>query len=105
VSCERCIDLCIRYAIRHPRELDHAIQIAAQNIADGTISEVVSDPRWNSCSFEKLSTGGRSGDFVEHHFRCLRCGELFWLHAETYHGSGGYWEPEDSASIRENVSN
>jgi hypothetical protein len=26
-------------------------------------------------------------------FRCTSCGQLFSLSAETYHGSGGHWQP------------
>lgn len=34
--------------------------------------------------------GAAWDDYAEYHFRCLHCDEKFWLHAETYHGSGGY---------------
>lgn len=105
MACARCEDLCVRYAIRHPRELRKAIQIAAENIADKTLIEVIPDSPWVSVSFDKLAAGAAWDDYVEYHFRCLRCNEAFWLHAETYHGSGGYWEPKDPASIRDNITN
>jgi hypothetical protein len=105
VACDRCADLCVRYAIRHPRELRKAIQIAAENIADKTLVEVLPDSPWVSVSFIELAKGAAWDDYVEYHFRCLHCEEKFWLHAETYHGSGGYWEPTDPKSIRENVTN
>jgi hypothetical protein len=105
MSCEKCADLCVRYAIRHPRELSKAIQIAVENIADGTLAEVIPDHPWVSIPFSELSKGVRSDDYVEYQFRCLHCSERFWLHAETYHGSGGYWEPTNPGSIRENIAN
>ena len=46
MACARCEDLCVRYAIRHPRELRKAIQIAAENIADKTLIEVTPDSPW-----------------------------------------------------------
>jgi hypothetical protein len=35
------------------------------------------------------------GDIVDYHFVCKHCGTQFVLGAETYHGSGGYWSPEN----------
>lgn len=57
VACARCEDLCVRYAIRHSRELSKAIQIAAENVADTTIIEVIPDSHWVSVSFDRLATG------------------------------------------------
>lgn len=105
VPCQQCADLCVRYAIRHPRELHKAIKIAAQNIADGVLVETIPDPRCVSVPFEELLRGEKWEDYVEYHFRCLHCSEEFSLRAETYHGSGGYWEPKNSKSIREDISN
>lgn len=104
MTCARCEDLCVRYAIRHPRELRKAIQIAAENIADNTLIEVFPDSAPVSVSFDKLAAAAVWDDYVEYHFCCLHCNEAFWLHAETYHGSGGYWEPKDRASLRDNIS-
>lgn len=39
--------------------------------------------------FQDLVAGGPWGDFVSNYFSCSHCGQLFHLHAETYHGSGG----------------
>jgi hypothetical protein len=105
VACDRCADLCVRYAIRSARELHKAIQTAAENIADKTITEVILDSPWVSVLFVDLAKGAAWDDYVEYHFRCIHCNEAFWLRAETYHGSGGYWEPKDPASIRDNITN
>lgn len=105
MACARCRDLCVRYAIGHPRELRKAIQIAAENIADKTLIEVISDNSSISVSFDKLAAGAAWDDYVEYYFRCLHCDEAFGLHAETYHGSGGCWEPKAATSIRDNIIN
>lgn len=103
MSCTSCADLCVRYQIRHPRELQNAIKIANQNVEDGTLVEVQDASLSNQLSFSELASGTPWGDTIEHHFRCVNCGALFYLHAETYHGSGGYWEPKNAKSIRENL--
>jgi hypothetical protein len=105
MACDHCADLCVRYAIRSLRELRKAIQIAAENIAAKTLEEVIPDRTLDSVSLVELEKGSAWDDYVEYHFRCLYCDETFWLHAETYHGSGGYWEPKNSASVRESIAN
>ena len=103
MACPSCDNLCIRYAIRHPRDLHHAIEIAKQNINDGTLVEVQDSSPHSDVSFNVIASGGAWGDIVAYRFKCRSCGELFALHAETYHGSGGCWEPEDASVVRETL--
>jgi hypothetical protein len=103
MPCEKCAELCVRYQIQQPRELRKAIDIARQNIEDGTIVELQSSSPVSQVPFSALASGAAWNDIVEHRFRCANCGELFSLHAETYHGSGGYWEPDNRESTRENL--
>jgi len=103
MPCEKCAELCVRYPIRHPNDLRQAINIARQNLEDGTIMEVPNADSIGQVSFTAIASGEAWDDIVEYHFRCTSCGELFYLHAETYHGSGGYWEPENKASVRANL--
>lgn len=91
----------IRLRLTH--ELRCAIEIANQSIADGTIAELPDSDPPSQVTFSELAAGGMWDDVVVHRFRCTSCGELFSLHAETWYGSGGYWEPENRASIRENL--
>jgi hypothetical protein len=105
MACAQCETLCVRYAISQPRELRKAIRVAAENIADKTLAEVIPDNPCVSISFDRLAAGATWDDYVEYHFRCLHCNEAFWLHAETHHGSGGYWEPKDPATICDNIDN
>jgi hypothetical protein len=83
--------------------LRKAIDIARQNIEDGTIVEIPNDNSLSQVSFSELASGATWDDIVEHYFRCSYCGEEFTLHAETYHGTGGYWEPKNNGSVRENL--
>jgi hypothetical protein len=93
MSCPNCSDLCVRYRIGSASELSKAIKIAIQNVQDGTLREVVSSENGNGPTFSELAQGAVSGDVVSFGFKCQTCGQSFRLHAETYHGSGGYWEP------------
>lgn len=103
MSCEKCKDLCVRFAIRQPHELRRAIQIVKQNLDDGTITEVSNSDSISQVTFAALAKGEQWDDIVGYRFLCSSCGALFSLHAETYHGSGGYWEPENRESVRENL--
>jgi hypothetical protein len=93
MSCPSCSDLCVRYRIESPSELKKAIKIAFQNVQDGTLRDVVSPENANGSTFSQLATGAAWDDVVSYGFQCQTCGQSFRLHAETYHGSGGYWEP------------
>ena len=99
MSCKLCEDLCVRFPIRSPSDLKKAVDIIGQNIGDGTIVELLS----SAARISELFTDSPREDYLEYHFRCSTCGELFSLHAETYHGSGGYWEPGDHAAVRKNI--
>ena len=101
MTCDRCADLCVRYAIRTPGELKNAIKIVGQNIVDATLIEIPSNSPLNKVNFETLVKENFWGDVVYHKFKCTKCGEKFVLCAETYRGSGGSWEPELKQSIRE----
>jgi len=50
---------------------------------------------WNQYSFQECAEKMIWGDIVDYHFVCRHCGTKFVLGAETYHGSGGYWSPEN----------
>lgn len=102
MPCEKCSDLCVRYPIRQPNDLLKAIKIAKQNLEDGTIIELPDLESINQYSFSAVASGEAWGDIVEYNFYCSNCSEQFRLHAETYHGSGGYWEPKNKSSVREN---
>ena len=47
----------------------------------------------SSGEFEILSGDLQWADYVECKVRKKQTGEIWWVHCETYHGSGGAWEP------------
>ena len=102
MTCPRCSDLCVVFPIRSPGELRKALTVAGDNLRDGTVEEVaVADGEFEPrVPFLDVLDGATPGDYVSYRFRCMSCGELFALTAETYHGSGGSWRPERSEAIR-----
>jgi hypothetical protein len=88
-----------------PAELRQAITLAKQYITGGTLQEVESEAAkaLGDLPFSRVSAEGPWDDVLHYRFRCRQCGELFELAAETYHGSGGAWKPENKASIRERL--
>lgn len=105
MACERCNDLCVTYIIRTPSELNKAIVVASENLKDGTIEEIPSTaPIFERhIPFAEIAAGSNTTDLLEYRFRCRGCGEVFSLTAETYHGSGGSWQPEREGISREKL--
>lgn len=95
MSCERCDELCVKYVIRAPDHLRKAIRIAKNALDEGTLSEINTMNDWNQYSFHECAKNMVWGDIVDYHFACNYCQTRFVLGAETYHGSGGYWSPEN----------
>lgn len=103
MTCEKCQDLCVHYAIRSPQELRRAIKIARENLNDGTVSELVGKNPLGLPPFQNVLPDGPWDDIVAYRFGCTACGEVFSLHAETYHGQGGAWEPERKDAVRQDL--
>lgn len=89
--CPSCKDLDIEFKIRFPSDLRQAIAVTRDNLADGTISDATVGG--DGKPFDELVSSGRWDDVLHYRFQCNTCGKLFELHAETYHGSGGWWKP------------
>ena len=92
-GCDNCSDLNTVFRIEFPGHLKQAIQVAKDNMADGTISVDESETEQWSQSFNQLIASGRWDDLVHYVFVCNTCGQKFQLSAETYHGAGGEWKP------------
>jgi hypothetical protein len=73
--------------------------IARENLNDGTLSEIRGINPLGLPAFQTLNPDGPWDDIVAYRFSCETCGEVFSLHAETYHGQGGAWEPERKSAI------
>ena len=95
-KCPHCAEVNQEYQIKSPSDLEKAIRVVADNLADGTIRESTYWPKniLNCCDsglFPDLANGMQWGDIVDYYFECPRCDLLYHLTAETYHGSGGRW--------------
>jgi hypothetical protein len=90
MSCDSCVRLTSGTPIRLPKDLKQAISRASEALKNGILkyegAGAVGEP------FNKLAEGRHWGDFVSNYFSCISCGQLFHLHAETYHGAGGAFE-------------
>ena len=102
-QCENCNELSQRYEIGRPGQLSKAIRVVRDNLADGTIVESAYWPegilKLDQSDFSSLSETGPWGDGFDYYFECSTCGQKFRLSAETYHGSGGAWEPIDADDL------
>jgi hypothetical protein len=92
-TCSRCLTLRHQFRIGVPADLRRAIRIAKEHLADGVIVEVPSSSSFTQVPFSSVSQSGPWDDVLGYGFRCTSCGQLFSLSAETYHGSGGHWQP------------
>jgi hypothetical protein len=90
MSCDHCAGLTTGTPIKLPVHLVRAIKKAAEAIKNGVL-KYEGAGRWGD-PFSQLAEGKHWGDFVSNYFSCRSCGQLFHLHAETYHGSGGAFE-------------
>jgi hypothetical protein len=103
MSCKNCAELCVRFSARTPGELRKAVSIVAANLADGTLKETAPDPSsgFNTGPFAPVAAGTEWPDTFSFWFECSQCAERFSLQADTYHSSGGSWQPARSEAVRE----
>jgi hypothetical protein len=96
-GCEYCKDLCLDWRIFTPGDIAEAIGVVKDNLKDGTIVESSYWPdavlRIENQAIGEVPEKGPWPDVMIYYFQCRRCGQLFKLSAETYHGSGGEWKP------------
>ena len=86
--CEQCEELCNTIPIRYPKEYLHMVQQIREFI-DGNLLELLS----GSPGLDEVANGAWE-DVMHHTFRCTNCKQEFSLTVDTYHGSGGSWEPK-----------
>src|SRR5215510_10462422 len=94
MTCASCIQLTSGTPIQTAAQLRAAID----KISDATRAGVLKyeGAGKSGTPFAPLAAGGHWDDFVNNYFSCVSCGQLFHLHAETYHGSGGAFEKVQS---------
>lgn len=98
VTCEHCQEVDRNVPIRTPTDLEKAIRVVRDNISAGVIRESQYWPEGildcrGGVPFSELSDRKSWGDGVDYYFECAKCGRLYHLSVETYHGSGGCWAP------------
>ena len=92
MSCEKCGNLGV-VQIRLPGDLTRGIRRCKELVESGQL--VPSDywpprsPKFTDVPWADLPDGGPWEDIVYYFFACPHCAQLFSLHADTYHGSGG----------------
>ncbi len=83
--CSKCAELDLTVEIRSLGELRKALRGIQDNLADGTLEEVIGPtPPADTTRFP---------DFVSTGYACRGCSRVFRLDVETYHGRGGTWGP------------
>ena len=92
--CPRCRGYAEVVRIKQPHEYFDLLRQVRALLVEGTLrlesgncalDEVQKDKHWPS-------------DHIEHKFSCSACDQRFRLAVETYHGSGGRWEPVASVN-------
>lgn len=94
-TCEHCSALRKEFPIRSPDDLTHAIRQAQGYVASGALIELPF-PREGGGRFPLIVETKAEGpwdDIMGFNFRCSFCDSRYYLGAETYHGSGGWWGP------------
>lgn len=96
-TCDQCSDLRSLITIRSWQDVQSVMRIVQRKLADGFLIEDEFRPegqlKITGNPFSAISIDGPCPDFLQHYFRCVGCGQLFALEVETYHGTGGTWQP------------
>jgi hypothetical protein len=90
MTCDSCLRLTSETPIRTPANLKQVIAKVAKAVNQGVVK--YEGAGQSGDPFSSLAKGGPWSDIVSNYFSCISCGQLFHLHAETYHGSGGAFE-------------
>lgn len=102
-GCNNCKEICQEVRIDSPANLKKTIRVVQDNITDGTIIESKFWPKQyiktQNESFSRIKPQGPWEDVLSYYFECPECSQLFQLSAETYHGSGGSWNPINKDSL------
>ena len=96
MSCKNCQH--IPMPIRRPDDLKAALEKMSLLITAGKFSSLGYAP--DARDFEYIARTHDWGDCVETYFSCNVCGQLYVMHADTYHGRGGKLEPVEAIHPR-----
>jgi hypothetical protein len=91
MPCQQCRRIRPR-KIRTPGELTEAIRCCRAIFASGglRLSSYWPErtPRLTDTAWAELEESGPWEDILQYYFECPACGQIFLLHADTYHGAG-----------------
>jgi len=88
MSCDKCQDM--ERIIKRPQDLTEAILLAYSKLEIGELYYLGTG--FYGTPLSRMSSGKGWSDIVSNYFECCNCGQIIYLHAETYHGSGGRME-------------
>ena len=99
-ECSHCKEVFVTAPIGSSAGFEKALRVVRDNLTDGTIVDSTYWPEgtMRSCStpFNDVNGAGPyTEDIYIYYFECPECHQIFKLHCNTYHGSGGAWEPLD----------
>jgi hypothetical protein len=97
MPCKKCRDLSAVFPIDHPDDLRRELRKAKINVKNKIILQDMTVNIPFDIPLDEVEPDGMWDDSMSFHFRCTKCGQLFRLYAETYHGRGGSWEPVEHA--------
>ncbi len=98
MSCEKCNELSTIKEIQHPDQLRKVFKVISDKLEDNVIREIRNiklEKKMVYLPFSEIDINGPWDDIICYYFECLDCKQKFCVHAETYHGRGGRWEPVD----------
>lgn len=75
------MDLSKAILIERPKQLEKITAAISAGVSTGELEIISGELQWS--------------DYVECKILKKQSGEKWWVHCETYHGSGGAWEPLD----------
>ena len=91
--CSRCVGFAEKIRIQTPGQYFDLVREVKEVLAQGTLALID-----GNVDLAEISPGkGWPDDYIEHTFQCSQCGQRFRLFVETYHGSGGHWQPFEEA--------
>ena len=95
MACDECRDL-NTHTFRSQADLIHALQVAAAEVDRGALEQVrmVEHAIPEQEALRSAISAGALPDVVRYRFKCAVCGDGFELHADTYHGGGGWTRSE-----------
>ena len=93
--CPKCQGFGRQLQVKHPHECYGLIRQIEQVVSEGTFASVA-----GNFKLADVRPGAPwPDDCIHHTFRCTNCSQTFRLAVETYHGSGGTWQPVGENSV------